>query len=215
MYNLEENEARVIGVLLEKEATTPDQYPLSLNALTTGCNQKTNRDPVLNLSESDVQDVLAQLDRQGLVMQVRLGGRVPKYKHRFCNTEFSELKLSKQEQGITCVMLLRGAQTPGELRTRTNRLCDFNDVGEVEKTLESLSSKGYVTCLPKEPGKRESRYQHLFGSEELTQRMQESSGEIATVSASGSQDKTKELEERVAALEEELSYIKSKISDLL
>ncbi|HEY3850927.1 MAG TPA: YceH family protein, partial [Steroidobacteraceae bacterium] len=119
------NEARVIGCLIEKEITTPDQYPLSLNALTNACNQKTNREPVLELSEPEVQQTLDSLMKKYMVSDksAGYGGRVTKYRHRFCNTEFGPLKFSAQELGTLCVMLLRGPQTPGELRTRTNRLC--------------------------------------------------------------------------------------------
>src|SRR5579871_6714674 len=136
-------EARVIGCLIEKEVTTPDQYPLSLNALTNACNQKTNREPVLDLPESTVQQAVDSLMKKYLVSDrsAGYGGRVTKYKHRFCNTEFGSLKFSKQELGVLDVLLLRGPQTPGELRSRTNRLCEFKDSEEVEATLESLMSR--------------------------------------------------------------------------
>ncbi len=127
-------EARVIGCLIEKEVTTPDQYPLSLNALTNACNQKSNREPVMSLSEADVLDAVDALIERRLVSdESGFNSRVSKYQHRFCNTEFGDLQLTEQEKGIVCCMLLRGAQTPGEIRTRTNRLATFNDVKEVEK----------------------------------------------------------------------------------
>src|SRR5258707_7814601 len=131
------NEARVVGCLIEKEITTPDQYPLSLNALTNACNQKTNRDPVLELTEGVVQQSVDTLMRKHMVSDksAGYGGRVTKYKHRFCNTEFGSLKFSKQELGILFVMLLRGPQTPGELRSRTNRLCEFADAEEAKARL--------------------------------------------------------------------------------
>jgi uncharacterized protein len=161
------NEARVIGCLIEKEITTPDQYPLSLNALTNACNQKTNREPVLELSESVVQQAVDSLMKKYMVSDksAGYGGRVTKYKHRFCNTEFGSLKFSKQELGILCVLLLRGAQTPGELRTRTNRLCDFADADAVETTLKNLMVREdgpFIARLPRASGARESRYAHLF-----------------------------------------------------
>ena len=161
------NEARVIGCLIEKEITTPDQYPLSLNALTNACNQKTNRDPVLELSESAVQQTLDALMKKYMVSDksAGYGGRVTKYRHRFCNTEFGPLKFSAQELGTLCVMLLRGPQTPGELRTRTNRLCEFPDAEAVEATLKALMMREdgpFVARLPRAPGARESRYTHLF-----------------------------------------------------
>ena len=130
-------EARIIGCLIEKEVTTPDHYPLTLNSLTTACNQKSNRDPVLSLSESDVLDAVDGLIARRMVSdESSFNSRVNKYQHRFCNTEFGDLQFTEQERAIICCMLLRGAQTPGELRTRTGRLANFNDVKEVEATLE-------------------------------------------------------------------------------
>ena len=160
-------EARVVGCLIEKEITTPDQYPLSLNALTNACNQKTNREPVLELREAEVQQAVDSLMKKYLVSDksAGYGGRVTKYKHRFCNTEFGSLKFSKQELGVICVLLLRGPQTPGELRSRTNRLCDFADAEQVEATLKNLLSREdgpFIARLPRAAGARESRYAHLF-----------------------------------------------------
>jgi uncharacterized protein len=160
-------EARVVGCLIEKEITTPDQYPLSINALTNACNQKTNREPVLELDERTVQATVDALMKKYLVSDksAGYGGRVAKYKHRFCNTEFGSLKFTKQELGMLCVMLLRGPQTPGELRSRTNRLCDFADSNAVETALQSLMTREdgpFVARLPRVPGSRESRYAHLF-----------------------------------------------------
>ncbi|MEP2601303.1 MAG: YceH family protein, partial [Paraglaciecola sp.] len=149
-------QARIIGVLLEKEITTPDQYPLSLNGLTLGCNQKSNRDPVMQLTESEVQNTLDELRDKKLIFEhTSSGSRVTKYKHRFCNTEFSDLKFNRQQLAIICVMLLRGPQTPGELRTRTNRLAEFANVDEVEtslNTLQALNDLQLVTKLEREPG---------------------------------------------------------------
>src|SRR5271163_4392605 len=160
-------EARVIGCLIEKEITTPDQYPLSLNALANACNQKTNREPVLELREAEVQQTLDSLMKKHLVSDksAGYGGRVTKYKHRFCNTEFGSLKFSKQELGVVCVLLLRGPQTPGELRARTNRLCEFADSDQVEATLRDLMVRDdgpFIARLPRAAGARESRYAHLF-----------------------------------------------------
>jgi len=160
-------EARVIGCLIEKEITTPDQYPLSLNALTNACNQKTNREPVLELTEAAVQHAVDALMKKYMVSDksAGYGGRVTKYKHRFCNTEFGSLKFSKQELGIICVLLLRGPQTPGELRSRTNRLCEFADAQEVEATLKGLMTREdgpFIARLERAAGTRESRYAHLF-----------------------------------------------------
>ena len=162
-------EARVIGCLIEKEITTPDQYPLSLNALVNACNQKSNREPVLALDESTVQQTVDELIKKRLVLDKSgFGSRVVKYQHRFCNSEFGKLKLSPQELGVICVLLLRGPQTPGELRSRTNRLCRFSDVHEVESTLVQLMERDdgpFVVRLPQEAGRRESRYAQLFCGE--------------------------------------------------
>lgn len=167
--NLTPNEARVIGCLIEKAVTTPDQYPLSLNALISACNQKSNREPVMNLDESTVQETLDGLIKKHLATdRSGYGGRVAKYKHRFCNMEFDPLKFSEQELGIICVMLLRGPRTPGELRIQTNRLCTFADVHETETILQTLSERNdgpFVVKLPREPGKREARYAHLLSGE--------------------------------------------------
>ncbi len=207
-------QCRVIGVLLEKEITTPDQYPLSLNALTLGCNQKSNRDPVLSLEESEVLDVVNELMDMKLINEHSgFGSRVSKYKHRFCNTEFGDLKFTRQQLGIVCVLLLRGPQTPGELRTRTNRLAEFTDVNEVEQTLEymkALNDECIVVKLPKEPGKRDSRYMHLFSGDpdlaEIAERYPTSSHSNTLV--------TSPLSERVHALEEEVKSLKEQVESI-
>jgi hypothetical protein len=204
------NEARVIGCLIEKEITTPDQYPLSLNALTNACNQKTNREPVLELAESVVQQTVDSLMKKHLVSDrsAGYGGRVTKYKHRFCNTEFGSLKFSKQELGILCVLLLRGPQTPGELRTRTHRLCEFADSGEVESTLEILMTREdgpFIARLPRAAGARESRYAHLF------------SGNIESVEESPPDQAvadTPSLNERVSALEAQVLELRARLDAL-
>ncbi|MGL5358584.1 MAG: YceH family protein, partial [Shewanella sp.] len=155
------HEARIIGCLLEKEITTPEQYPLSLNALTLACNQKTSREPVLELSETEVQTALDALNKKRLISeQSGFGSRVVKYKHRFCNTEFSELQLSPAAVAIVCLLLLRGPQTPGELRSRSNRLYEFTDVAQVEDCIKQLlhREKPILEQLAREPGRRECRY---------------------------------------------------------
>ncbi len=160
-------EARVIGSLIEKELTTPEQYPLTLNALTAACNQKSNREPVMELAEDEVRATVEGLVKRFLVSDKGgYGGRSTRYRHRFCNTEFGSLSFSPFELGVICVLLLRGPQTPGELRQRTNRLCDFADVEAVEEALNGLMTRGdgpFVARLPRAPGERESRYTHLFG----------------------------------------------------
>ncbi|HEY2677180.1 MAG TPA: DUF480 domain-containing protein [Steroidobacteraceae bacterium] len=209
---LSANEARVIGCLIEKEITTPDQYPLSLNALANACNQKTNRDPVLELSESVVQQAVDSLMKKYLVSDksAGYGGRVTKYKHRFCNTEFGSLKFSPQELGIICVMLLRGPQTPGELRSRTNRLCEFADAAQVEATLKALMSREdgpFIARLPKAPGARESRYAHLF-SGAMESAPDEAYEEVQPASGAPT------LGQRVSELEQQVEQLRAAIDAL-
>jgi uncharacterized protein YceH (UPF0502 family) len=209
-------EARIIGCLIEKEITTPDQYPLSLNALTNACNQKTNREPVMELTEVQVQQSVDALMKKYLVSDrsAGYGGRVTKYKHRFCNTEFGSLKFSKQELGILCVLLLRGAQTPGELRTRTNRLCEFADSGEVDAALKSLMERAdgpFVARLRRAPGEREARYTHLFSGTPEALAGDEPPFE-ETAAASGSKSST--LSERVLMLEELVQQLRAELDAL-
>jgi uncharacterized protein YceH (UPF0502 family) len=207
-------EARIIGCLLEKEITTPDQYPLSLNALTNACNQKTNREPVLELPETIVQQAVDSLMKKYLVSDksAGYGGRVTKYKHRFCNTEFGSLKFSRQELGIVCVLLLRGPQTPGELRARTNRLCEFADAGEVESALAGLMQREdgpFIARLPRASGARESRYAHLFsGMIESAPEMPEDAETAAVPGAATMSQRLERLEEAVAQLRAELDALK-------
>lgn len=209
-YQLSGTEARVIGCLLEKQITTPEQYPLSVNAVTMACNQKTNRDPVMNLSEQDVQDILDALVKRHYLRTVSgFGNRVTKYEQRFCNSEFGDLKLSPAEVAIVATLLLRGAQTPGELRSRASRMHEFRDVQEVEATLEGLASREdgpYVLRLAREPGKRESRYRHLFNDET-------DASEIAFVADSKESDAS--LAARVDALENEVAGLKQRLDALL
>jgi uncharacterized protein YceH (UPF0502 family) len=209
-------EARVIGCLIEKEVTTPDQYPLSLNALTSACNQKSNREPVMDLDEATVRGTLDGLIHRRLVSEKSgFGSRVPKFQQRFCNSEFGTLQFSGQELGIVCVLLLRGAQTPGELRTRSNRLCRFVDVSEVEMVLQHLMDREdgpFVVRLPRQPGRRESRYAHLFSGEP-----EETDDEpMATASGTpgGTADRLGVLEELVATLQDEIADIKRRLGDV-
>lgn len=201
-------DARVIACLLEKEITTPEQYPLSLNALVNACNQKSNRDPVLELDEATVRRTLDQLIRKYLVSEENShGSRVPKFRHRFCNSEYGTLKFSAQELGIVCELLLRGAQTPGELRGRASRLCALKDVAEVEAVLDALARREdgpFVARRPREAGMRESRYAHLLGGE---------TGEVAAAAddslANGAPGPRETLEQRVARLEAEVAELRA------
>ncbi|ASY79212.1 YceH family protein [Pectobacterium polaris] len=208
-YQLDAREARVIGCMLEKQITTPDQYPMSLNGITTACNQKTNREPVMELSESEVQQTLDLLVKKHFLRTLSgFGNRVVKYEHRFCNSEFGDLKLSPAEVALVATLLLRGPQTPGELRTRAARLYEFSDVGEAESTLEQLQQREdgpFVVRLAREAGKRESRYQHLF------------SGDVSDVAAPevDSESDHSPLAERVEALEKEVAELKRQLAALL
>jgi len=215
---LTEKEQRVLGCLLEKEITTPDQYPLSLNSLTNACNQKSNREPVMSLSEVDVQDTLDGLKEKHLItIETGFGSRVMKYRHRLCNTEFGELKLSDQELGIICVMLLRGPQSPGELRTRTNRLCTFSDSSEVDRVLNALAHRNdgpFVKTLGRLPGKRDIRYAHLLGDDEQVETIP-GKGQLEHTANNTTSDDNDEriayLELRVEELEKSLKVILSRL----
>ncbi|HCL6752157.1 YceH family protein [Citrobacter freundii] len=208
-YELTATEARVIGCLLEKQVTTPEQYPLSVNGVVTACNQKTNREPVMNLSESDVQEQLDNLVKRHFLRTVSgFGNRVTKYEQRFCNSEFGNLKLSAAEVAVITILLLRGAQTPGELRSRASRMYEFSDMTEVESTLENLATREdgpYVIRLAREPGKRESRYMHLF------------CGEVDEAVAAADQlpAASGDLQARVEMLETEVAELKQRLDSLL
>lgn len=168
-YTLTAKEARIIGCLIEKSIITPDHYPMSINALTNACNQKSSRDPVVNYDEQTLQDTTDLLIARGLITQeFHHGSRVPKYRHRFCNTEFSDLQFDSAETAIICLLLLRGPQTPGELRSRSGRLHTFSNTQEVEQSLVQLQQKTggpFVEQLARDPGKREARYRELFCTE--------------------------------------------------
>ncbi|CAG4884314.1 conserved protein of unknown function [Georgfuchsia toluolica] len=214
------HETRVIGCLIEKEITTPEQYPLSLNALTNACNQRSNRDPVLDLDEAIVQQVVDNLIKKFHVNeQGGFGSRVPKFQHRFCNTNYGTLRFSPQELAVVCELFLRGPQTPGELRSRASRLCRFGDVTEVEAVLIQLARREdgpFVMRLPREPGKRESRYVHLFsgkvdGADEHAAAAGFSDIEEQEHAASS---RLNLLEQRVAGLEAEVTTLKQLVSDL-
>ena len=212
------HETRIIGCLIEKEITTPEQYPLSLNALTNACNQRSNRDPVLELDEAEVQQVVDGLIRKFHVSeQSGYGSRVRKFQQRFCNSNFGVLKFSPQELGIVCELFLRGPQTPGELRSHASRLCRFGDVTEVEAVLVQLARREdgpFVVRLPREPGKRESRYAHLLSGEISGAEAQGAEGGWVDAEEQAPAGRLGRLEQRVAELEAEVAALKQLVAEL-
>lgn len=225
MITLSAEQCRIIGVMLEKETTTPEQYPLSLNGITTGCNQKSNREPVMTLSEADVQNSVDELVKMNqLMIDHKASGRVSKYFHYFCDTEFGNLKFTPQQRAIICVLLLRGPQTPGELRTRTNRLADFADVSEVETALtqlQNLNGQTLVKKLEREPGKRESRYVHLFSDIDESYAVESSATQTAVApsesssSASVPSVSNNQLAQRVTELEQQVASLTEQVACLI
>jgi uncharacterized protein YceH (UPF0502 family) len=207
-------EARVIGSLIEKSITTPDQYPLSLNSLTSACNQKSNRDPIMDLDERTVQQTVDALSRKHLILEKSgFGSRVPKYQHRFCNTGFGAPNFTPIETAIVCELLLRGPQTPGELKTRGSRLAQIGEVSEVENALLNLTTRTdgpLVVQLPREAGRRDARYAHLFSGEV---EIPESAPMPATAAEPKvrANDRIERLEELVAELRRELDELKGKL----
>jgi len=209
---LSDMEARVIGVLLEKSVTTPEQYPLSLNALTNGCNQKSNRLPVTQLTEDEVIKILDGLKGKRIVQASSgYGSRVDKYSHRFCNTEFGDIKLSDHQQAIITELLLRGPQTPGELRGRCQRLAQFADISDVEATISSLLAyqpDALIYSLPRESGKREIRYNHTF----CQANGNNDNGESESISESA--DTVETLKAALLEVKATLANLESRINDL-
>ena len=191
--DLTPEEARVLGALVEKQRTTPDQYPLSLNALRLACNQSTNRDPVVDYDEATIRDALERLSRRRWVrLASGAGSRATKYRHLFDEA----LGLSVREVSVLAVLMLRGPQTPGELRARTERLHRFEGQAELKETLDALAARGFVAGVGRRPGQKEERYAHQLGDGGVTE---------SAVSAAPS------LEERVARLEAEVEALKSAV----
>jgi len=181
-YTLTDTEVRVLGSLIEKEITTPDYYPLSLNAVVTACNQTSNRNPVVHYDEATVADALDSLREKGLVHLVdRLESRVSRYRHVL----YEAMKMSRPVIAVMCVLMLRGPQTIGEIRTRTNRLYDFTSLEQVETTLNGLISSDppLVVRLPRQPGQKEIRYAHLLSGEvKMTEQPPEEEPEVDRLS---------------------------------
>ena len=201
-FQLDPAEARVLGSLLEKEIATPEYYPLSLNALVNACNQKSNREPVVAYDDATVEDALERLRAKGLALRsTGRDSRVPKHAQRF--TE--KFNFGRREAALLCVLLLRGAQTVGELRGRSERLYTFDDLEIVESTLRHLAERGFVKQLPRQPGFKESRYAHLLSGEVAD------AGDAATETAAA--PARTGLAERVAQLESELAELRAQFEE--
>ena len=205
-------EARVLGALVEKDITTPDYYPLSLNALVNACNQKNNRDPVMNLDENQVREALSGLEAMGLAGPASSAdSRVTKYEHHLQDV----FNFSRGETAVICVLLLRGPQTLGELRGRTERLHRFEDLEAVQAALQHLMRREppLAVMLPRQPGTKESRYAHLL-SGEITVTAPASRGAAPAAAEGGDQDKILRLEGQLATLEREVSDLKQTVEAL-
>ncbi|HEX7644815.1 MAG TPA: YceH family protein [Burkholderiaceae bacterium] len=196
-------EMRVLGVLAEKEMLTPDVYPLSLNALTTGCNQLSSRDPVMSISESTVQEALDRLQQRKLIAEVsQAGARVRKYEHRMR----AKWSLEQDKLSVLILLMLRGAQTAGEIRSRSGRLHDFQSVAEVEACLQFLIDKypPLVAKLARAPGTKEARYMHLFAGAEALELQELIGAEPAAAAGAG----------RIEQLEQEVARLRDAVADL-
>lgn len=201
---LNDNEVRVLGSLIEKELTTPEYYPLSLNSLTNACNQKSNRDPVMTLTEEDVVKALDSLRFKQLVVLSADGGRVPKYRHLLAE----KLGLMPSEQAIICELLVRGPQTVGELRTRGERMHPFGDLAAVEEVLQELIQREnpLITLMTRQPGRKEGRYAQLFsGVPECVEEHSEARPEAARQRVLAENERITKLEEEVVALRGEVA----------
>jgi hypothetical protein len=202
---LNEMACRVLGALIEKEITTPEYYPISLNALVNACNQKSNRDPVMNLDEAKVREALHSLDGQSLVRSVSAAdSRVTKYEHRLQEV----FNFYRHEIAIVCLLLLRGPQTPGELRGRAERMHHFDDLGAVQASLQHLMKREppLVRALPRQPGTKEVRYVHLFSGDVESWESGATPEPQATFASADA--------ERIAKLQEEVSELRKELSEL-
>jgi uncharacterized protein len=216
--HLDSIQLRVLGSLIEKEITTPENYPLSLNALINACNQRSSRDPVLDLNEEEVRQALHSLEDLSLVASVR-DARVPKYEHRIRTV----LNLRRDETAVLCLLMLRGPQTPGELRSRADRLYPFDDLPAVQSTLERLASRSttddsggqatgpLTTLLPRQPGSREARYAHLLGDTAIPASTRHSGIPDSSEGQPAAQESTAQ---RITRLETEVASLTAAVEDL-
>jgi len=210
---LTEIEARVLGALIEKDITTPDYYPLSLNALVNACNQKNNRDPVMTVDEAAVRDALATLQEKRLAGPASgADSRVPKFEHRLQEV----FNFDRREIAVVCVLLLRGPQTPGELRGRTDRMYHFEGLDDVVSTLDRLAQREppLARVLPRQPGTKESRYTHLFCGEppESAAAPDVARALLPATAGTNSADRFTALEDEVARLRHELSEVQQQLA---
>ncbi len=207
-------EVRILGCLIEKETTTPDYYPLTLNSLVNACNQKSNRNPVVSYEETSVVRGLDSLQDKGLSEKIyKADSRVPKYGHLFRK----KLNLSRGETAVLCVLMLRGPQTTGEIRGRSERIYKFNDLDEVEKVLDELQNKEHPMTirLPRQAGRKESRYMHLLSGEpDITESPAPLPEEPAALQVRAENERIIKLEEEVAALRKELEALQKEFNDL-
>jgi uncharacterized protein len=206
-------EVRVLGSLIEKQITTPEYYPLTLNALTNACNQISNRDPVVSFDEKTVVRALESLREKRLVWMVTGSGRVPKYEHRLTDV----LSLAEQETAVLCVLMLRGPQTAGEIRSRTGRLYEFRELSEVELTLEALMNsepQPLVVKLPRQAGMKESRHAHLLSGEVRIEEQETAPRlEAAALEVRAENERIARLEETLESLRQELTELKQQFLD--
>ncbi len=206
---LDESEIRVLGCLLEKEMATPEYYPLTLNALTNACNQKTNREPVVSYGEDTVQAAVDVLRERKLARQSNTG-RALKFEQIFSDAH----NLIAREKAIICILLLRGPQTIGQIRGRTDRLYSFSDLDEVRDSLASLEAMDLVKKLPLQPGRKEARYGHLLGG--VPEESGENSGSSPTADITGGShgaSQIEELQEQIDSLREELDQLRQEFAD--
>ena len=210
MKLLSEVETRVLGALIEKELTTPEYYPLSLNALVNACNQKSNRYPVMNLDENAVSQALRSLDKEGLAGPAdAMDNRVTKFGHRLQEA----FNFDRRETAVLCELLLRGPQTPGELRSRAERMHRFDDLGQVQSTLQRLAQREppVVKVLPRQPGTKEARYAHLLSGDVQPQTVP-AVAETEIMHGNTSGERVGRLENEVAALRKEISDLKQEFA---
>jgi uncharacterized protein YceH (UPF0502 family) len=214
IFTLTPAEARILGSLIEKEITTPEYYPLSLNALLNAANQKSNRDPVMELDEDAVRRALDSLSQQGLARSAATEGRVARFEHRLADV----FNFHRHEIALLCVLLLRGPQTPGELRTRSDRLYQFDDLGAVHSALNLLRNRQppLVKILARQPGTKEARYAHLLSGDvpESGPQAASSDSPLTTPPARASSDSARlaQLEDEVAALQTEVADLKNQLA---